>query len=303
MKGAVAGLRRGGPWLAVALMIAVDAFVLGGVAANRAGQPESVLTLTERELPIASTWKEDSGLWLRVDWNSYDSRGLGPSPPWQTVQKMSALGFDVSMPVEDPDAQVFYRKARPIECFGVFEFEGDSWKRFLEREEAHIRETEAQVASGKWQPDTLDTQRENLARDRVSRSRLQIVDLGKDAAALRQSYPDRSRYLITRMVVGLSLAIRRQPNNAETHLLELEPEEVLPEMLQVPSRVRSLPEALRRRREEDKVAHPEEAFGLDCCLQGPPRYEVEVRYGGHHEPWIVAIRPREAEAGGQAPGP
>ena len=67
----------------IALILAVNAVALAGVAYNRSGEPDSVLRLTERELQASYGWHgsaENSGAALTLRWRvpveeSADSRG------------------------------------------------------------------------------------------------------------------------------------------------------------------------------------------------------------------------------------
>src|SRR5207245_9835380 len=49
-------MRRAGLLSALALIVVTNAIVLAGVLSNRRGEPDAILTLTERELPLG--WVE-----------------------------------------------------------------------------------------------------------------------------------------------------------------------------------------------------------------------------------------------------
>ena len=50
-------MTRKGLWIAAVVVIVSNAFTLWAARANRAGEPEAVLELTERELRLAGTWE------------------------------------------------------------------------------------------------------------------------------------------------------------------------------------------------------------------------------------------------------
>lgn len=284
-----AAFRRFAPSLAIGLVAFVDAVVLAGAAWNRGGEPEAVLTITERELRIAATWKENSGIWLRLDWNRFE---VGTCDDQETVfkspERIQDLGFDTSVPPDHPEAEVVYGKALPLERYAVLEFEGESWACWLRAQEQSIEEMAAKVARGEEAPRSLDFARQSLDADREARSRLTVIDLGRDPQELRRRYPDRGRFLVTRAVVALFLESRWDSElhrQADFHL-KVRVREIVSDELQVPRPLRAVPEAARRRAAE---AEPDKVWQYQGRT-GPPQYEVEMRYGRRLDPWIASIR-------------
>ncbi|HYN04263.1 MAG TPA: DUF4824 family protein [Vicinamibacteria bacterium] len=61
-------MRRAGPVLAAAVVALADLVALMGVARNRAGAPEAEVRLTEREIPLSPWTDENTGAFLRLEW-------------------------------------------------------------------------------------------------------------------------------------------------------------------------------------------------------------------------------------------
>ena len=54
-------MKRHGWWVALAVVLLANTVALVGAALNRAGEPEAMLELTERELPRVQRQDDDSG--------------------------------------------------------------------------------------------------------------------------------------------------------------------------------------------------------------------------------------------------
>ena len=157
-------MKRAGLLGALALVVLVNAAVLGGVAWNRLGPLDASLRLTERELPIEWDFdaaEEDTGLALELNVNDWRvSHWLGEA-------KLRELGFRTE--------EYGWTKKQPLQkVYLVLEFNGPAWL-------AAVKE---------WTPDP-------------AASRLMAVDAGQDARVLRQRYADPNRYLILAAEVGM----------------------------------------------------------------------------------------------------
>src|SRR5207245_4408339 len=128
------------------------------------------VVLTGREVPIASGEKENSAMSLNLDWFATDTR-WDREPGWFDREKLEEVGFDCSLPLIDPSAELRYGKALPLQGYVVLEFEGDAWRRWLAGQEGAIRELESQVARGEETPKALEESRKQLASDRIRHSR------------------------------------------------------------------------------------------------------------------------------------
>ncbi len=203
----------------IALLVATNAVALLGVAYNRSGDPESVLTLTQRELERPYAWRmnrENSGVSLHIDWRlagkteeflyyyRYASRG---SPAWLDQAKMASLGFDVGPPGGAQDIRRWASRQLEREVLLVLEMDGPAYQESLQRARQYVAEQDARLAA---LPRDKDLQRaakvahEALTHEENDNSRLFAVDAGLDQAALRAKFPDRNRYAIVRAKVHLT---------------------------------------------------------------------------------------------------
>ncbi len=85
---------------AAGLILVANAAALLHVAANRAGTPEAVVTLTEEQLSPVTI--HESGVDLTVRWQL--------SKPWVSKADLEQLGFDCSVSPGTSDARVHYRR-------------------------------------------------------------------------------------------------------------------------------------------------------------------------------------------------
>jgi Domain of unknown function (DUF4824) len=273
---------------AAALVVLVNALILGGVALNRRTPPEATLILSERELSATVTSPfyfgndENSGLTLKLRWavltpavaeqefsNPWGER-WGPAA-WLDRKKLATLGFDVT-PQSDERAQSRYNeRVQAREVLLVLEMNGDAYQSALQQ----IR-TRAAQAAATAAADSLDARlvneaqrlRETARRLERDSTRLYVVDAGLDATALRRRYPDRMRYAIVRgnvqpLVVGRGAAQQLFGRVAAVHCADL-----------------SVPVNLR-------APLPRPPLRYDD--RGQP-YQVKVSFGRRFEPWIEGAR-------------
>jgi hypothetical protein len=108
-------------------------------------------------------------------------------------------------------------------------------------------------------------------------SRLSLVDVGNDAAALRQRHPDRRRVA----VVEATAAMRYVSNPGQLPFLMGRVTSVLPTEINVPREWRAW---LERWQSGPRAA----TFPLPAR---EPRYQVTVKWGKNLEPWIDDVQP------------
>jgi hypothetical protein len=205
------------------LVALTNAVALVGVVYNRSGEPESKVSLTQRELrtPYRSYGnRENSGLALSLVWRVLNEEsiatqfyawryaGIGGTPAWLDKARMQALGFDTSAHSIDSDSRgrARYEKQLPREVLLVLELDGPAYRRSLELATQYAARDEAKLAAFPADKE-LDTRAKN-ARESVEwetnrNSRLFVVDAGLESAVLRAKYPDASRYAIVRGKVRL----------------------------------------------------------------------------------------------------
>ena len=276
---------KGRGWVAaIALVVAVNALVLVRVAANRRGEPDASLTLTERELPIAyvSPNSESSGVSLRfnvehfVPWSSAGSCGDRELDPlaWLDGEKLAALGFRVSVPNSWEEADILIQRQLPREAFAVLELGGRAWERYRERLAERYSLSTQEVCDAKPAPAPDASDRTLAERALRFGSRLFVVDVGNDPSALRREYPDRNSYLIAPAKVHVFLS----RNCASLSSTVRGSVSLLIDEVNVPRRLQA------------RLPSVDRPASYRWGGERAPRYEVVLASGKNHEPWIQEIR-------------
>jgi hypothetical protein len=161
--------------------------------------------------------------------------------------------------------------------FIVLEYNGDSYKISLERAEASLKKSKELLAANsrdKKVRDTYKSAEERLQRERLSESRLFVIDAGLNAKTLRQKYKDRTRFIITNALVEPRYTHRNKKKEAWGYVDKLSIDNI-----HVPLNRRGLFESIISKRKRHKKKLP------------TPRYTVDLAYGARFEPWIVSVRP------------
>lgn len=186
-------------WLGLGLILLSNAVALAGVYYNRSGVPHSSLSLTQRELHLPyGNWlrhEENSSRSLELIWRHGGDDGL---LDWLSDEKLQAMGF--TLPDRDDDGWLpRFRRQRTRSVWLVLELDGPAYRRQLQAARQALVEAEARL---ELRPDDEELRRqhkerqEQLEQEERHASRLFLVDAGADAAALRQAYPDRQRYVV-----------------------------------------------------------------------------------------------------------
>jgi hypothetical protein len=275
-------MTRRGALVAAALVALVNAFVLARVALNRRASGPA-LTLTERELPVAwvSPREESSEVALRLDvghwlpWTGLRGEDLDPLR-WLDAAKRAELGFDVALPQDQEEAQRFVHRQLSRDAYALVEYDGPACAEYRKGLAAAFGVTDPDLASVPAEPVVGYDARSLAERELRFGSRLFVVDVARDAATLRGRHPDRSADLIVPVKVSADYAgsAAHPPLRLRGSVSLLIPEVNVPRPLQA-----SLPSGggVRYRYAEEQ--------------HHAPRYEVVLRSGARHEPWIEAIRP------------
>lgn len=294
-------MRQRGMLIAVGLVLLVNAVVLVGVAANRSGEPDAVVTLTERELPLSSydgyAERENTGLSLRLSWvqgRTGSVRAAFPParrrgrPAWFDKAKLEAIGFDCAMPLDDPSAALHYDKMLPRKTFVVLEYEGAAWESWLEEGREELAGMEEQIVKGEVSPKQRKDAGKEFEREARTCSRLFAVDVGNDPAALRERYGDRGRFLILPSTVRL---LYTRPDDAADErrsppYLEGSIADVLTDEIFVPKEHRAVLEKLLHA--DGRMNNGE--YSAYAHRNRGPLYAVTVHVGKRHEPWVEDVR-------------
>ncbi len=216
-------LRLWGFLAGIALIVATNAFVLGGVAYNRNDAPESTLRLSQRELALGrdrGAPKESGGLSLRFLYRVAGDRPLPfeltaddggerhfhpgrREPDWLDDARLATLGIDavdLRARAEAPRGGAPTAK----EVLFVLEQDGPAYAAALARARRTADEEAATAAAGPGREEFA--RRAKSAADAAryeehEASRLFVVDAGLERDALRARYPDRQRFAIVRGVL------------------------------------------------------------------------------------------------------
>lgn len=281
-------MRQRGMYIAIVLLLAVNAIVLAGALYNRTGEPDAVTTLTERELPIAYSYQmENSGVSLRIDTNHHYYGGLSApleydSFSWLNRKKLEALGFDFSAAPRDSEDYDYYYKQLPRKAYAVLEFDGPAWEGWKKRMSDQLAKVDEIEKEGKKTAKELDTARKNIEQALRTNSHLFIIDVGSDPAALRKQYPDRQHYLILPSTVRISYygsypAPGLKTDNIRGYVDILTSEVNLPHRMHV------------NVGEQKKPGFPSR-MGAGIPESGP-RYQVVLQTGKRYEPWVEEVQP------------
>jgi hypothetical protein len=243
---------RPGLYASLALVLGAGALLLAGAAWNR-DAVDTRIELTERECSLKTGNNDDNTeVTLRFVWREPDV-DVPDAAPWLDSTGLRAVGFDVTPP--PPDQSPAYERLLPREAFLVLEMEGPAWRWWIDarQREAAQRITETKdAAARKLYEDALDS-------DRHKGSRLVAVAAGRDPRALRERFPDRSRYLILPAEITMSnLPFNQKYILHGTAALRSE---------QIP-----VPLSFRR-------------------ALAAPHYRVTIAVGRRFEPWLDKVEP------------
>ncbi len=173
-----------------AVLLLANGAILVNVARNRAGNPEAIVRLSERELRSRGAPEEgaEEMLALRLDWE------MAPGPggaPWLDRARLESLGV-TDLPAEGDSIWSDRWPVSTRSGYAVLELAGPAWDRWAATEQA--RRDTAYASRKARGVDSMPPPW--LESDGKVGSRLMAVDIGLDPWTLRQHYPDRSRYLI-----------------------------------------------------------------------------------------------------------
>lgn len=269
------------------LILLANAVALTGVYLNRSGEPESRLTLSQRELTMPWGWgmtKENSGLALGLNWRVSDASSAdyygggfgfgGGTPEWLDESRMAALGFDTSLVAQGDAGRRRFERQLPREALLVLELAGPAWQQVLERARQNAARHEAARlanADSKEFVEKAKQAQERVKREEAANSRLFAVDAGLDRAALRAKYPDRGRYLILKGTLRPRLVILEQTTRVTGYVSDIAVRQI------------NVPHALRPILEPALRQHKR-------TLDDPaPPFAATVAVGQRLEPWIESV--------------
>lgn len=268
------------------ILIGTNIAVLSGVSSNRSGIPETQIFLTEREVPLSyRVFEEDSGLTLRLVWRilgrdrEYDGYGRWRSPAWLNAEKLKELGFNIDHDIQSKNK--VYRSGRFLakNVFIVLENNGEAYRESVKRAK-NILETKKDAVGldpgNKDLLDKLERAEEQLRRERLTASRLFAIDAGLNPQKLREKYHDRTRFIITKGLVKIRYTHKAKKEDEVDIFGYIKSLNI--KRIHVPLKQRKIFDTILNR---DKLKRSEFR---------PPRYQVELAYGGRFEPWIMSVQ-------------
>lgn len=268
-------MRRPGPIIALAVIVAVNLAMLLGVWQARRGAPEAVLRLDERELRLSTAGPDATTVTLRLAHNQTH---------WTDRRLIESLGFDISAHSLDPRSYALYRGVLPRRVYVVCELGGAAWARRLTQWQANnapgpAGDNPADASAGPASAPSVEDLAERA-------SRLMEIDLGTDADALRARYPDRGRYLILPAIVGLRVSAPRDGEPVEPFSVRVL--QLLPAQVVVPTRLRQAFEGVTASVARPRVTtvRPGATPQVPAIVM-PPRYEVTLGVDRAHQLYLV----------------
>ena len=181
--------------VAGAVLVLANGAILVNVARNRAGNPDAVVRLSEREARAFMPPEDQMELMLilRLEWQT----ALGPNgeDTWFDRARLEALGFK-DLPADSDTASGPRWLGGERVGYAVLELAGPAWERMQAVKQARRDSAKARGDSAAPEAPAHRAGSPPRAPLGIGASRLMAVDLGPDPAALRTQYPDRGRYLI-----------------------------------------------------------------------------------------------------------
>ncbi len=265
------------------LLAAANILVLSLVIHNRSGKPESLTTLTERELQLPYRINEDnSGLSLVLTWRALDKEdehnvySAWRSPAWFTAEKLEELGFDPKEYLNSTGHTTSYKLPVPKEVLIVLENDGEHYRKAVKRATAALeKEKEAFKIkpADKKDRNNLKRAEDRLKNERIKKTRLFAVDAGLELEKLRDKYPDQSRFIIAKGLVEPGFNYDRNKKKVSGVISRLS--------------ITSIHVPLKHRRVFDSILSQRKSTGGDIAT---PRFEADLAYGRRLEPWIVSVK-------------
>jgi hypothetical protein len=244
--------------LAIAIILVSNGIALIGVSQNRAGEPVQTIELTERELPLQNVGQDNSGIDLKLNWTRPGSLFVDAA---LNRARLEEVGFNFQVPAGKSGKDL---ALLPRVAYVALEYGGQAWEQYLQWTENEKQRSQTAPRGSVNAP--------NPERDRISKSRLCLVDASRSMSELRRRYPDQSKYLVVRAVLMARLEEVKDPQSGAGISPSGFVSEILPDFIHVP-----LPQG--------KLLSP-----LKPQTGQEPRYAVTLKYGRNLEPWVVSVR-------------
>jgi hypothetical protein len=242
-------------WVAAGIVLLATVAALAQALWNRSAVDRETM-LTEREAPISGGGRDETALWMRLEFVAPSDSSWGG---WLGTARLAALGADTT-------TEAVRRRqmdARP--AFAVLELDGPAWQKHVAERIAEHERSLAEDTSLARRDSLLSLFRAGLARN----SRLVLVDAGPDAEELAARYPDAARHLILPAVARTFVEYRFEGPGAPV-------DTVLGSRVELEHRRLLVSGGMA-----DVVSSPQRSGG----------YRVTLATGRSHAPWVRRIEP------------
>lgn len=266
--------------IATALVIASNAFVFARVAWNRSGEPQTTLSLTERELKVPYRYSyrrdENSGLQLQLTWrtsefidnNYYQSENH--SLPI-SEQKLRELGFSSPKDCDKSDNNRGGRdQAR--KAWVALEYDGPAHASYVKKLAQLLERRQQEIGAVDAEPEREELETLSKRLDAISneQSRLYVVEVAPNKNDLSQQSGSQN-LILAAQITNQSFCDQK----AKQKIIRINITGLLPDTINLPAHFAELHDLLT-----DK---PERA------ANEKPRYQATIAVGKLNEPWLVRV--------------
>ena len=261
------------------LVIVVNLLILYRVYDNRTSSADSIVTLTQRELPLSRTrlyregkYEHNKRQFFRLDWRAYDKKGYYKnyyyrSPDWLDNHKLEELGFDLDRYTPDSGYSV------PRDAYIVLEVNSSMYRKHIESIEKKLA-TQKEIYKNSKQKMTkqeIEYIHDELDRETNMSSRLYAIDAGVDRYDLRDKYPDRGEYIILKGSIDISYQYKKDND----YLLIGRIDNISISNIHIEQKFQKvLADIYAHKKPKQKI-----------------KYRVKVAFGSRLEPYIISVEP------------
>jgi hypothetical protein len=271
--------------LSFTIVILSNLIIFWNVYSNRHSEPTSLLTLTQRELPIHKHARDIKGRYLSIKWRLYDkdqtlshrsswlNYNTNQSSNWLSKTKLQELGFDMDMDHEELALLDDYEVYK--ETFVVLEFDAQEYQKSLAQEQKRYDQKVAEYNNSGYTNFSkyIRYPISQLNYAKYQSSRLFIVDAGHDFNKLRNKYP-KNKYMITKGVIKV---IKMWQSNKTYTLSGYISELHIPKIHLSKNNLAKINAIIKKAPKDKKY-------------KNYPKYSVTLALGSKLEPYIVDIK-------------
>ncbi|KIM10709.1 MAG: hypothetical protein KU38_07130 [Sulfurovum sp. FS08-3] len=202
---------------ALAIVVFVNIMMLGQVYINSHSNPTSLITLTQRELPIYTYHQKD----ISTQYTSirFNSENHYHSILWLDEDNLTKLGFNMNQIKKEWTGKIG-RFFDTKEVFVALECDGKSYQKYLESKkqeyDKRVQEYNSSI-HGNYRS-YIRYAKETLEYVKTKESRLFAIDASRDFQSLRQKYP-MENVMIAKALIKVTIS--KSPNRVQGHISKL----------------------------------------------------------------------------------